>query len=256
MMSPASATKNAPLVNSLGMKFVPVAGTRVIFSIWDTRVQDYAAFAAANAGTVNNAWKTQEESGVPVSREPQYPVVGVNWPDVQSFCEWLTQKEGAEGRLPKGAKYRLPTDEEWSIAAGMPAEKGAAPVYKDGQNTVDFPWGRGFPPKAGAGNYADSAFHGKFPQEPWIARYTDGYVTTSPVGSFPPNGFGLYDMGGNVWQICEGEGKKGKDKSHVMRGGAWNESLAEHLLSSQRKFHLQANRRRNIGFRCVLQLAP
>ncbi|MEO6786767.1 MAG: SUMF1/EgtB/PvdO family nonheme iron enzyme [Chthoniobacteraceae bacterium] len=100
------------------MKFVPVAGTKVLFSVWDTRVADYAAYAAANP-EVDGAWKKQVKDGVPVTREPDYPVAGVSWEDAHAFCAWLTEKDTVAGRLPKGAKYRLPTDEEWSIAVSF-----------------------------------------------------------------------------------------------------------------------------------------
>jgi tRNA A-37 threonylcarbamoyl transferase component Bud32 len=118
--SPETAAKDAPFVNSLGMKFVPVpilsgptAGQKVLFGVWDVRVVDYAVYAAANP-KVDGAWKTQQKDGVPAGHELNHPVVGVSWEDAQGFCQWLTAKEQTEGRLPKGFSYRLPTDEEWS----------------------------------------------------------------------------------------------------------------------------------------------
>jgi hypothetical protein len=152
--SPATATKDAPFVNTLGMKFVPVpivsgptAGRRVIFGVWDVRVQDYAVYAArAGAKKVNDAWTKQKRDGVPVGRELNHPVVGVSWEDTQAFCQWITEKESAEGKLAKGWKYRLPSDEEWSWAVGMPTEVGGTGADKSGKNTVDFPWGKDWPP--------------------------------------------------------------------------------------------------------------
>jgi serine/threonine protein kinase len=116
----SKATKDKPFVNTLGMKFVPVPGTQALFSIWDTRVVDYAAYARANK--VADDWTKAERDGEQVSREPEYPVVGVNWGDANAFCQWLTEKESADGKLPKGFRYRLPTDEEWSIAVGLAKE--------------------------------------------------------------------------------------------------------------------------------------
>ncbi len=144
----ARATTDVPFVNSLGMKFVPVpivsgptAGQKVLFGIWDVRAVDYAAYAVGNP-EANGLWKTQKKDGVPCGRELDHPVVGVSWDDAQAFCQWLTQKEQAEGKLPKGVKYRLPSDEEWSWAVGLPAELGSTPAEKNGRNSVDFPWGR------------------------------------------------------------------------------------------------------------------
>jgi formylglycine-generating enzyme required for sulfatase activity len=132
-------------VNTLGMKFVPVpivsgpsAGKRVLFGVWDVRVQDYAAYAAANP-QADGSWKTQNRDGVPAGRELDHPVVGVSWEEAQAFCQWLTEKESAEGKLPKGWKYRLPSDEEWSWAVGLPPELGATPSEKHQKNSVDFP---------------------------------------------------------------------------------------------------------------------
>jgi serine/threonine protein kinase len=245
-----TATKDAPYVNTLGMKFVPAPGTKVLFSVWDTRVRDYAAYARVN--NVDSAWTSQKKDGVPVSREPEYPVVGVSWEDAQGFCQWLTKEESAKHRLPKGAQYRLPTDEEWSCAMGMASEQGATPAEKNGKNQVDYPWGQIYPPpKAKVGNYADSAWHEKFPKEPWLEGYTDGYATTSPVGSFPANAIGLYDMGGNVWQWCEDCFDKDQ-KDRVLRGASWDSVFRNTLLSSNRVHHLQELRYKRNGFRCVL----
>ncbi|MEO6742032.1 MAG: SUMF1/EgtB/PvdO family nonheme iron enzyme [Chthoniobacteraceae bacterium] len=254
------ATKDRPFVNTLGMKFVPVAGTKVLFSIWDTRVQDYAAYAKTNK--VDDSWTKQASDGVPIGREPEHPVVGVSWEDANAFCKWLTKKETAAGKLPKGAVYRLPTDEEWSIALGLPPEVGATPAEKSEKNSVDLPWGTDFPPKAKVGNYADETYHAKFPpkkdeknnrmrNDKWMEGYTDGFATTSPVGSFPANAFGLYDMGGNVWQWCEDWGDASQ-KGRVLRGASWADSVRGVLLSRRRVPVPPTGRNSTQGFRCVL----
>ena len=264
----ATATKNAPFVNTLGMKFVPVPGAKVLFSIWDTRVADYAAYAKAqeSAGKkVDGSWQTQQKDGVPVSREPEYPVVGVSWEDANAFCQWLTEKETAEGKLPNGAKYRLPSDAEWSRAAGLPPEVGATPWEKQQKNSVDFPWGQDYPPARKVGNYGDEAFHAKFPMKrnekydvmdnQWIAGYDDGYATTSPVGSFPANSYGLYDMGGNVWQWCE-DWFDDHLQERVLRGASWQICVRGFQLSSGRFLCAPTECSNDHGFRCVLEPAP
>jgi formylglycine-generating enzyme required for sulfatase activity len=112
---------------------------------------------------------------------------------------------------------------------GLPPELDGTPAEKSGKNSVDFPWGKDYPPTKKVGNYADETFHGKFPKDasdknkdqPWIEGYADGYATTSPVGSFPANAYGLYDMGGNVWQWCE-DWFDASHKDRVLRGASWN----------------------------------
>jgi len=248
--SPVSASKDRPFVNSLGMKFVPAPGTEALFCIWDTRVQDYAAYAGVK--NVDDTWKKANRDGVPVSREPDDPVVGVNWEEANSFCQWLTEKETAEGKLPKGMTYRLPTDEEWSRAVGLAKEDGDTPKERNGKDQTHFPWGTEFPPaKTNVANYADTAFHEKFPKSAWIEGYSDGYATTSPVGSFPANKHGLYDMGGNVWQWCEDQYEPGQ-AARVERGAPWTHFRRGNILSSFRNHSEPGTRSPDLGFRCVI----
>src|ERR1700761_6235983 len=102
--------------NSLGQVFVPVPGTKVWFSIWETRVKDFAAFAGTNPKLNGTNWNHSFYHDVtPVSDGPDYPVVDVSWNDAQAFCRWLTDTERQSGKIPAGARYRLPTDEEWSV---------------------------------------------------------------------------------------------------------------------------------------------
>ena len=228
------ATKEVPFENSLGMKFVPAPGTDVLFSIWDTRVRDYAAFALATSYNAGTEWKNPS-----FTQTYNHPVVNVSWDDAKAFCQWLTGKERGEGRIGNEQEYRLPTDAEWSVAVG----------------SGKYPWGNEWPPPKGMGNY-----------DPSLA--VDSYVSTSPVGSFPPNRFGLYDMGGNVWQWCDDwyraslnesavqkyaflKDDGGGQKYRVVRGGSFYNVDPEFLLSSFRDFSAP-DARLNYGFRCVL----
>ena len=241
----APPTTNVPFTNSLGMKFVPVLGTGVLFCIHETRRQDYAAYAA-KAG-VNLAWKNSTFSGSPVGHDPNHPVVSVSWEDAQRFYAWLSTKE----KRP----YRLPTDEEWSIAVGLGErhDKNITPQMLNDKATTEFPWGGDYPPKTEdkAGNYADNVFHEKTSNSSFLADYTDGFVTTAPVMSFKPNKFGLYDMGGNVWEWCA-DWWNAEKKDRVVRGSSWFNYQRGYLLSSKRDYIAPTTRHGSYGFRCVL----
>ena len=240
-----------PFVNTLGMKFVPVPGTDVLFSVWETRKQDYEAYARAVPG-VDGSWQHVVIRGQPVSFAPDHPVVATSWDDAKAFCVWLTEKERREGSLPAGAGYRLPTDLEWSAAVGLPHEGGATPEARNMKIKV-YPWGPQFPPPDGAGNFADSTSSAVFGAGwTFIQGYRDGFATTSPVGSFAANQHGLFDLAGNVWEWCE-DFYYGKSGTRVLRGGSWDHIDSEYLLSSFR-YHFTAGFRGYgaFGFRCVL----
>ncbi len=67
-------------------------------------------------------------------------MVSVTWKEAADFCEWLTEKERAAGRLPEGTIFRLPSDLEWSAAVGLPHEQGTRPDQRSGE-LDGYPWG-------------------------------------------------------------------------------------------------------------------
>ena len=248
-------------VNTLGMPFVPVPGTDVQFCIWETRVKDYAEYAAANSG-VDASWKKPSVLGISISQETTHPVVNVSWEDANAFCAWLTKKEMAEGKIKPGQKYRLPTDAEWSVAVGLGRETGSTPEAKDMGVKDVYPWGKEWPPPKGAGNYADTAckleigpkYKAKTGNDLTVIEgYTDGFTYTSPVGSFAANKDGLHDMGGNVWEWCEDWYDPAAKAYRVLRGASWDLSGPGLLLSSRRYDYTPDGRGSyGFGFRCVL----
>lgn len=230
-----------PWENSLGMRFVPAAG--IYIAIWDTRVADYDAFCA-------HTGRVSPRADFP--QTPADPVVLVSWMDAEDFCKWLTQKEVREGVLEEGQYYRLPIDTEWSAADGLPPESGATPEKRDGKMHGIYPWGTAWPPPAGSGNFADRSARRA---EKTIEGYRDGWPQTSPVGSFPPNKLGLYDMSGNVWQWVEDGYRGGAVNTRdwgVLRGGSWGTSSKSELESCYRNVVDRADRDVIYGFRCVL----
>lgn len=229
-----------PQPNSLGMKFLPVA--RVKFCIWQTRVQDFAAFAKATKFK-SNAWL---KPGFPQADD--HPVVNVSWNDATAFCRWLTEKEHKDGTLPQSQIYRLPTDQEWSVAVGLPEEPGRTPEARDMSVPDVYPWGTQWPPPLGAGNYTGE----ETGSDTAIKGYADGHPWTSPVGSFEANQYGLYDMGGNVWQWCD-DWLNARQQAKVLRGSSWyNGSLKLSLLSSCRLPAPPGKSADTFGFRCVI----
>ena len=137
--------------NSLGMIFHPVGGVQ--FSIWETRVKDYDAFITA----------TRRPHSTDLDQAPDHPVVAVDREDAMAFCRWLTQKEIRDGMLEKDWEYRLPTDLEWSAAAGIPTERGKWKTPGDRNSRIRgvYPWGYLWPPPPGSGNFADQSAAGK-----------------------------------------------------------------------------------------------
>ena len=254
-----AATKERPFINSLGMKFVsvpiiggPTDGKRVLFSIWETRVQDYAQFAKEDPRKDKDAtWKDCEYCGE--KQGLTHPVVFVSWEDARAFCDWLTKKEHAAGRLDARSEYRLPSDHEWSCAVGIGDRENpkASPADKSGKVPDVRPWGTQWPPPRGAGNFADATLKKKLPKCTIFNNYDDGFAFTAPTGSFTPNQFGIYDLSGNVWEWCDDPWKPG-DTSRVYRGGSFDGGWYGFFLSSYRYGLAPTRRLFNCGFRCVV----
>ena len=219
------ATRDVPFVNSLGMKFVPVPMTKVLFCIHEVRKVDFMSF--------------KRDSGLQFSPPLEGSLslftdnMAINWTskqDAEAFCEWLSEKEGRV--------YRLPTDHEWSCAVGLGEleSESKSPQEKDGKIVI-YPWGSEFPPPVNAGNYQ-------------IAGYEDGHDGVAPVMSYAPNQFGIYDLGGNVWEWCSNRyGPKGV--GNLLRGGGWF-NFGELFCRSSQRNNDSRERESGWGFRCVL----
>jgi serine/threonine protein kinase len=236
--------------NGIGMRFMPV-GQDLMVSIWETRVGDYALFV--------------KESGYVAPRpayfpqQPNHPVVNVSREDAQAFCAWLTRREQQGERISQAHVYRLPTDLEWSQMAGLQEEEGISPGWRDARKERVFPWGVSWPDNDKVGNFADmaAARTGAISADRTIDGYDDGFPYTAPVGSFPPNELGLYDLSGNVQEWVEDEySQLGSHLLGVLRGGGWNTYQIENLVTGSRNAVPPTYQDSIYGFRVVLAKEP
>jgi gliding motility-associated lipoprotein GldK len=180
-----------------------------------------------------------------------YPVVGVTFNQAQAFCDWRTKKL-RKAYLENGHqdihRFRLPTESEWEYAA------------RGGLNQATYPWG-------GPYTYDKNGCYmaNFYPQRNQYA--IDGGLRTLPVGSYAPNGYGLYDMAGNVseWTSDSYEINPGilntsmnpnirenmyKVPRKVIRGGSWKD-IAYFLQCGARSYENMDTAKSYIGFRCV-----
>jgi formylglycine-generating enzyme required for sulfatase activity len=247
-IAPVTGTRETPFVNSLGMKFVPLPGTKIFMCIHETRRKDFAAYAAAEPNAPS-FWKTVTFENVSVGENDDHPVVMVSWDEANAFCAWLSKKEGRV--------YRLPMDLEWSAAVGIAHEESKTDTpearYLKNKSRREYPWGKQWPPPVGAGNLPDTAWKQAFPDHQFIEGYTDGYATTAPVMSFKPNALGIYDLSGNVWEWCF-DWRDAKRDRRTSRGGSWYFYVTDELLSCVRGGIPPDQRRPYYGFRCVVEI--
>ncbi|HCN27977.1 MAG TPA: hypothetical protein DIT64_04165 [Verrucomicrobiales bacterium] len=237
--------------NSLGMRLVPL-GESVMIAATETRRRDYLEFAkAANRRRPGNL----DADG----RGATQPVVSVDREEARAFCAWLTERERNSGLIGPADTYRLPTDEEWSRAVGLPLERGVTPAERNGRIRGIYPWGFDWPPPPKTDNFADIGAMRKGNLENIIPGYEDGFPQLSPVGAFPANERGILGLAGNVSEWVDTDfdnGRKAAAGSKAVlataRGGNWRSASADELLASARASHPADHRSPALGFRVVL----
>ena len=207
-------------------------------------------------------WKADHTSGRFGAHDlsgEDHPVVSVTWEQAASYCNWLSSQESLpaayamrDGKLapvsPLNTGYRLPTEAEWSRAARYP-----------GEGPLRFPWGNALPAPPRAGNFADESARSLVAVV--LQGYDDRFPATAPVGSFPPNGLGFFDLGGNVaewvndvYAIPPPDAPLETDplgprdgELHVILGSSFLQGTVSELRLSYRDYGTKA--RPDVGFR-------
>jgi len=210
----------------------------------EVSLQDYSQWWSWSHGA---NWKHPQGIDSSIDGKENHPVVHISWDDANAYCKW--------------AGKRLPTEAEWEFAARGGLTKN---VYAWGNEKVD------------EGKFHCNYFQGNFPYKNEVS---DGFIGSAKVKSFEPNGYGLYDMAGNVWEWCADKynnlyydsfkkvkvaiNPKGPIKSYdpdeplvekrVMRGGSFlcNESYCSGYRVSARMKSSADSSMEHLGFRCV-----
>lgn len=166
-------------------------------------------------------WRHPEGPRSGLQRRGDHPVVHVSYGDALAYCRW--------------AGVRLPTEAEWEYAA------------RGGLTGKPYPWGDEREP---GGEHRMNVWQGSFPDRNTAA---DGYAGTCPVDAFPPNGHGLFNMTGNVWEWCADPFAAGSD-SRALRGGSHlcHESYCLRYRTSARMANTPDSTSGNTGFRIAL----
>jgi sulfatase modifying factor 1 len=209
------------------------------------RLNDYRQWWRYQPGA---SWRHPDGPGGDIRGRENYPVVHIAYPDAEAFAKW--------------AGKRLPTEAEWEFAA------------RGGLSRKLYAWGNEFRPE---GKWMANTFQGQFPTKDTGG---DGFAGIAPVKSFPPNGYGLYDMAGNVWEWCSdwyradyykqvaAEGRVAvnprgpassfdpeapMEKKRVQRGGSFlctDQYCTRYMVGSRGKGEINTSSN-HVGFRCL-----
>jgi sulfatase modifying factor 1 len=172
-------------------------------------------------------WRAPAGPGSGIGERSSHPVVHVSWRDARAYCAW--------------SGTRLPAEREWEYAA------------RGGLVQARYPWGDEL---VARGRHRCNIWQGRFPD---VNTAEDGYVGIAPVKSYPPNGFGLYETAGNVWEWCaDAFTERGAAPgARAMRGGSYlcHASYCNRYRVAARTGNTPDSSADNLGFRVVAATA-
>jgi formylglycine-generating enzyme required for sulfatase activity len=219
--SPAKTT-TLDLGGEVKMEFVWIEALKGWVGKYEVTNQEYRRFKKDHdSGTFENQSLNDDRQ----------PVVNVSYNEAVEFAGWVNRQTGSS--MPSGYRARLPDGKEWFTFAQC----------GDGRT---YPWGNDWPPKYG--NYADATAKRSFSGWSVIDGYDDGSAVSCAVEKSGVNDWGLYGVGGNVWEWTSEE--EGSDR--VPRGASWRSNIQDYLRCGFRRRYDPADRDCNYGFRLVV----
>ncbi|MCL2072958.1 MAG: formylglycine-generating enzyme family protein [Marinilabiliaceae bacterium] len=200
-------------VTLFGSEICPDGIDLVYVAVLESDEKPFNSFYLGKFEVTQAQWRSVMGNNPSNFKNENHPVENVNWHDAQRFLERLNERTGRN--------YRLPTEAEWLHAARGDTISGYCPgsCRYSGSNEID--------------------------DVCWYIGNSNG--RSKPVGSKNPNGFGIYDMSGNVWEWCEDQHKNNRG----IRGGSWNSEAR--VCTVRYKYSYDATFRSFIiGFRVLL----
>lgn len=239
--SPPVARYGVRWTNSLDEVYVRVPGTSVLFATTETTIRSFRRFQT-------------NSTVLPYQNADDHPVAYVTWREATNHAFQLTVSERRAGRIRDGDQYRLPTDDEWSHAAGVGGQANASSSIKVGgvqRPKRQYWWQKG--DSTDGLNLAGDELttNAPFSHLPTLQGFKDGFITTAPANSGPVNEFGLHHLAGNLSEWCQNA--DGRGRKRWARGASWDTGEQDKLNKEIHRGSGDGKADRGIGFRLVFE---